>query len=70
MDSAAKADQLEVEQARIASQEKIAGMAAGAKAAKDRNQLELEKMKVGIDLGKSIAESHKESQQPSKKETK
>ena len=73
MDSAAKADQLEVEQARIASQEKIAGMAAGAKAAKDRSQLELEKMKVGIDVGKSIAESHKEMQgfqQPSKKETK
>ena len=74
MDAAAKADQLEVEQERIQSQEKIAGMAAGAKAAKDRTEQELEKMRIGIDIGKTIVENKKEKlqgfQQPSKKETK
>lgn len=74
MDAAAKADQLQVEQERIQSQEKIAGMAAGAKAAKDRTEQELEKMRIGIDIGKTIVENKKEKlqgfQQPSKKETK
>jgi hypothetical protein len=70
MDAAAKADQLQVEQERIASQEKIAGMSVGAKAAKDKAEQELDKLRIGVEVGKSMAESHKQSNQPSKKEDK
>ena len=73
MDAAAKADQLEVEEKRIASQEKIAGMSVGAKAAKDKAQQEIDKLRIGVEVGKSIAESHKEMSgfnNPSKKEDK
>tara|TARA_R110000868_G_scaffold18467_6_gene81165 strand:- start:2690 stop:5125 length:2436 start_codon:yes stop_codon:yes gene_type:complete len=67
MDAAAKADQLRIEQERIASQERIAGAQIGAKAAKDKQDFELKSMKDGFEIGKAISELQK-SQQPSKKD--
>jgi hypothetical protein len=56
-DATAKADQLDIELQRIASQEKIAGMQVGAKVAKDRADLsakqELEGVKLGVDIAKT-----------------
>ena len=68
MDAAAKADQLRVEQERIASQERIAGAQLGAKAATDKEKLELQKMKDGFQIGKEITEMRKP--QETKKGTK
>ena len=68
MDAAAKADQLRVEQERIASQERIAGAQLGAKAATDKEKLELQKMKDGFQIGKEITEMRKP--QENKKGTK
>jgi hypothetical protein len=59
MDAAAKADQLRVEQERIASQERIAGAQLGAKAATDKEKLELQKMKEGFQIGKEMNEMRK-----------
>jgi hypothetical protein len=67
MDAAAKADQLRVEQERIASQERIAGAQLGAKVASDKEKLELEKMKEGFQIGKQISDMEK-TQKPSNKE--
>ena len=57
IDAAAKADQLRIEEARIAAQKEIAAMqvAATAAAAKDKlkNQMQLEGTKLGIDIAKS-----------------
>jgi hypothetical protein len=63
MDASAKADQLRIEQERIASQERIAGLQVGAKQAADKEKLELEKMKEGFQIGKQITEM-KNSQEP------
>lgn len=56
-DSAAKADQIEIEQERIRSQERIAGMNVGAKVQNDKAQLRakqsLEGTKIGVDIAKS-----------------
>ena len=56
-DSAAKADQLEIEKQRIASQERIAGMQIGAKAQNDKMQLttktRMDGVKVMADVTKS-----------------
>ena len=74
-DSAAKADQIEIEQERIRSQERIAGMNVGAKVEKDKAELRakqsLEGAKIGVDIAKSkdqmaLAREHK--QQTNKKE--
>jgi len=67
MDAAAKADQIRIEQERIASQERIAGLQVGAKKAADKEKLELQKMKDGFQIGKDIAEMRK-PQKPSKKD--
>jgi hypothetical protein len=56
MDASAKADQIRIEQERIASQERIAGLQVGAKQAADKEKLELEKMKEGFQIGKQISE--------------
>ena len=58
MDAAAKADQLNLEKERIASQERIAGLQVGAKTAKDKNDLELEKMKEGFKIGQAMNEAN------------
>jgi hypothetical protein len=56
-DSAAKADQLRIEEQRIASQERIAGMQIGAKAQNDKMQLatktKMEGVRMGIDVAKT-----------------
>ena len=75
MDAAAKADQIEVEQERIASQKEIAGMQVGAKVAKDREELssrnQLEGLRIGKDIAKDrvqmAAQNRQKDQQPKKK---
>ena len=69
-DAAAKADQIEVEEKRIASQEKIAGLQVGARLAKDQKELELKEIQAGVDIGKATAETLKPKPEvkPSQKE--
>jgi len=55
MDMAAKADQIRVEEARIAAQKEIAGMQVGAKTAKDKAQQESKDKLEGLRLGADIA---------------
>jgi hypothetical protein len=77
MDAAAKADQIEVEQERIASQKEIAGMQVGAKVAKDKEELasrnQLEGLRIGKDIARDRAQmaasNRQKEQQPNKKET-
>jgi len=56
-DSAAKADQLEIEKSRIESQEKIAGMQAAIKSQKDQadrqSKTEMEAVKLGMEMARS-----------------
>jgi hypothetical protein len=60
VDAAAKADQLEIEKARIAAQKEIAAMQVGANAAAARDKLakqqELEGTRMGIDAAKHRAQ--------------
>jgi hypothetical protein len=55
IDGAAKVDQLKIEESRIASQKEIAGMQVGAKAAKDKAELEAKMELEGVKLGSDIA---------------
>jgi hypothetical protein len=55
VDAAAKADQLEIERERIATQERIAGMQVGAKVAKDKAELASQDQREGMRLGVEIA---------------
>jgi len=74
VDAAAKADQLQVERDRIASQEKIAGMNVGAKVQNDKAQLHakqsLEGARIGVDIAKSKEQNAlaREHRQKAKKE--
>jgi hypothetical protein len=81
IDAAAKADQLEIEKARIAAQKEIAAMQVGATAAaaKDKlsKQMEAEGVRMGIDAAKhraqmAMQQAQRAAQrnQPSKKENK
>ena len=79
VDAAAKADQLRIEQERIASQERIAGMQVGAKTQKDRADLaskeHMEGTRLGIDIAKTrdqlAAQKQQDTTKPQeKKETK
>lgn len=60
IDAAAKADQLRIEEARIAAQKEIAAMQVGATAAaaKDKlqKQMEMEGVRMGIDAAKHRAQ--------------
>ena len=56
-DAAAKADQIELERARIASQEKIAGMQIGAKVRTDKANLEARQQTDGLRIGVDVAKS-------------
>ena len=75
MDAAAKADQIEVEQERIAAQKEIAGMQIGAKVAKDKEELssrnQIEGLRIGKDIAKDraqmAAQNRQKEQQPNKK---
>jgi len=55
VDAAAKADQIEIERERIATQERIAGMQVGAKVAKDKAELASQDQREGMRLGVEIA---------------
>ena len=80
IEAAAKADQLEIEKARIAAQKEIAGMQVGAKIQSEKAHIaskeKLEGIKVGNDIGKAKAqlamqERQRQSQnKPSNKENK
>ena len=75
MDAAAKADQIEVEQERIAAQKEIAGMQIGAKVANDKAQLaskdQIEGLRIGKDIAKDraqmAAQNRQKDRQPNKK---
>jgi hypothetical protein len=54
-DTAAKADQLEIERERIAAQERIAGMQTGAKIATDKANLSAKEQEAGMRMGIDIA---------------
>jgi hypothetical protein len=55
VDAASKADQLKIEEARIAAQKEIAGMQVGAKTAKDKAQQESKDKIEGLRAGADIA---------------
>jgi hypothetical protein len=55
IDAAARVDQLEIERERIAAQERIAGMQAGIKAAKDKAELQAKERIEGLKIGSDIA---------------
>jgi hypothetical protein len=60
MDAAAKADQIRVEESRIAAQKEIAAMQVGATAAANRDrlskQMELDGARLGVDVAKHKAQ--------------
>jgi hypothetical protein len=77
IDAAAKADQLELERARISAQKEIAGMQVTAKAQAEKANIaskeKIEGFRLGSDIGRSKAQmamQEKQKQQPSNKETK
>lgn len=79
IEAAAKADQIRVEEARIAAQKEIAGMQVTAKAQAEKANIaskeKMEGFRLGSEIGKSKAqmamqEKQKQKQQPSNKETK
>jgi hypothetical protein len=55
IDAAAKADQIELEEARIAAQKEIAAMQVGATAAAARDKLEKQQLLEGTKIGTEIA---------------
>jgi hypothetical protein len=63
VDAASKADQLKIEEARIAAQKEIAGMQVGAKTAKDKAQQESKDKLEGLRAGADIAYKNAQLQQ-------
>ena len=57
IEASAKADQIDIEQERIAAQERIAGMQVGAKVAKDKAELQARQEEAGVRIGVDIAKS-------------
>jgi hypothetical protein len=77
MDAAAKADQIDVERERIASQERIAGVQVGSKVAHDKASLAAKQQAEGLRIGADVArtkaqmthqanQSAQQAQQPKK----
>jgi hypothetical protein len=75
IDAAAKADQLRIEESRIAAQKEIAAMQVGASAAAAKDKLQkhqqLEGAKLGVDIAKNRAQmamqmAQRASQKPKK----
>ena len=68
MDAAAKADQLEIEMARIEAQKEIAAMQVAANSASQREKLsktvELEGAKLGVQIAKEKAQANRPQRQP------
>lgn len=73
IDAAAKADQLKLEEAKIASQKEIAGMQAGIQVAKNKEELkakmQLEGLRIGSDISKSKAQMQTQLMQSQQKST-
>lgn len=71
IDAAARADQLQIEKDRIASQEKIAGMQVGAKVAKDKAELAskdaIEGLKIGSQIAHNKAQMHAQNRDKNQK---
>jgi hypothetical protein len=64
VDAAAKADQLDIERERIASQERVAGMQVGARIATDKANLSVKQQMEGLRIGLDAArEASQEDQQ-------
>jgi len=67
IDATAKADQLRIEEARIAAQKEIAGMQVGAKVAKDKADLaakqQIEGLKIGTEVAKNKAQMANQQRQ-------
>lgn len=55
VEAADKADRLELEKERIASQERIAGLQVGARIASDKDKLSAQQQKEGLEMGIQIA---------------
>jgi hypothetical protein len=70
MEAAAKADQIEIEKARIEAQERIAGVQAGVKAASDKAKLDAEMQVKGVEIGSRIAKDRMEMLRPQPRPTK
>jgi hypothetical protein len=70
MDAAAEADRIELEKSKIESQERIAGVQAGARAASEKARLEGELELKGVELGSSIARQKMEMQNQEKQQNK
>lgn len=64
LDAAEKNDRLELELARIESQEEIAGLQVGAKLATSKNQMEAKQEAEGLRMGIEIAREALQSEQP------
>lgn len=74
-EAAAKADQIEIERARIAAQERIAGLQVGAKIAKDQTEQrfkeavqavdeQIEGVRMGMQMAQQINQQQQQNQQP------
>jgi hypothetical protein len=70
MDAAAEADRIELEKSKIESQERIAGVQAGARAASEKARLEGELELKGVELGSSIARQKLEMENQEKQQNK
>ena len=66
MDAAAEADRIELEKSKIESQERIAGVQAGARVASEKAKLEGELELKGVELGSKIARDRMEMQNQAK----
>jgi hypothetical protein len=70
IDAQAKAEQLRIEQERIASQERIAAMQNQAKVEKDRTQLtmqnEIEHTRLGVDIAKAVQQMSNQKEKTKK----
>ena len=73
LDAAAKADQLEIEKARIAAQKEIAAMQVAANTATQREKtnksMELEGAKLGVQIAKERAQMNRPQRQPERSKT-
>jgi len=70
MDAAAEADRIELEKSKIESQERIAGVQAGARVASEKAKLEGELELKGVELGSSIAKQRWDMQHQEKQQNK
>jgi hypothetical protein len=72
-DAAAKADQLEIEMARIEAQKEIAAMQVAASAASQRDKInksmEMEGAKLGVQIAKDRAQQNRPQRQPERSKT-